>query len=109
MSSTRREHQRYQVAIPVEVSYQGGSFAGMSRNISLSGMFIVCLDTVPFGETIKLKFELELERLRQPVVTEAVVRWVESSSGIGVQFTGLRAREVWALQQLFASAEATSC
>jgi len=105
MTTSQRGHQRHQIAIPVEVIFEERSIAGMSRNVSLGGMFIVCLETVPFGEIVRLRFELR--DLAGPVITTAVVRWIESSSGIGVQFTGLRAREVWALQQLIARTKGT--
>lgn len=100
MSANHRTHSRYEINLPVEVEFQGKRVAGMTLNISLGGMFISCPEVAPFGERVQLRFELEL--LSRPVVTEAVVRWVDPAAGIGLQFTGLRALEVWALQKTLA-------
>lgn len=100
MSANQRSHQRHAITLPIEVEYQGRRVAGMTHNVSLGGMFIVCPEVAPFGEQVQLRFEIE--QLGRPVVTEAVVRWVDPAAGIGVQFAGLRALEVWALQKLLA-------
>jgi hypothetical protein len=100
MSSGQRAHRRHEVTLPVEIEYQGRWIACLTRNVSLGGMFIACPEALPFGETVRLRFALE--PLGRPVVTEAIVRWVDLAEGIGVQFAGLRAQEVWALQKLLA-------
>lgn len=100
MSANQRSHSRHAMALPVEVEYRSRHLDGMARDVSLGGMFIVCPEAIPFGERVQLRFELE--SLDRPVVTEAIVRWVDPTSGIGVQFAGLRALEVWALQQQLA-------
>lgn len=98
MDSSKRSHHRLPITLPIEVLHQGRSIHGSSRNISLGGMFITCNEAVPHGAQVQLRFVLET--LGRLVVADAIVRWVESSSGIGVQFTGLRAQEVWGLQRL---------
>ena len=57
------------------------------------------------GEAVQVRFSLP--KLADQVVAPAHVRWVDGQNGLGVQFTGLRAREVWALQQLFQNAKPT--
>ena len=98
MDSSKRSHHRLPITLPIELMYQGRSIMGATRNLSLGGMFITCNEAVPHGARVQLRFDLET--LGRSVTTDAIVRWVESASGIGVQFTGLRAQEVWGLQRL---------
>ena len=69
------------------------------KNLSLGGALIESVK-LPMGERVHLTFRLPT--LEDPVVTAAVVRWA-SAGGIGVQFDGLRARDVWALGKYFES------
>jgi hypothetical protein len=52
---------------------------------------------IPFGTRLAVTFRLPGQRT--DVTTEVVVRWSEPGA-IGVQFVGLRAIELRALQQL---------
>ncbi|MDY0000340.1 MAG: PilZ domain-containing protein [Polyangia bacterium] len=97
----RRAQQRFDVRIPVEVTFQGEGFETFSRNISLGGMFLEKAGNVQFGAVVQLRFSLP--DLAGPLTVDAHVRWVQGDDGLGVQFVGLRAREVWALQKLFSS------
>lgn len=97
----RRAQQRFDVRIPVEVRYQDQILPTFTRNISLGGMFIELVDKLPFGAVVQLTFSLP--ELSEPLTVDAHVRWVQGVDGIGIQFTSLRAREVWALQKLFSS------
>lgn len=96
---SRRAQQRFDVRIPVEVSYQGQVLSTYTRNISLGGMFMESVGNIPFGAVVQLRFSLP--EISGPVTVDAHVRWVQGTDGLGVQFVGLRAREVWALQKLF--------
>ena len=99
--SGRRAQQRYNIEIPVQVTYQDRSFETHTVNISLGGMFLAVADPLPFGALVELQFHLP--ELATSVTVDAHVRWVQGQDGVGVQFAGLRAREVWALQKLFSS------
>ena len=55
------------------------------------------------GVPVKLRFTLPA--LRDDVTCDAIVRWF-TQDGVGLQFGSLRARDVWALNQLFRSADA---
>ena len=101
MFPKKRTHQRYEIALPVVVLYQGQTFDGTSRNISIGGMFVGCTADIPFGVSLDLTFEIAT--LDRPIVAKAVVRWVEANQGVGVVFHGLRAQEVWSLQRLFSA------
>lgn len=98
--SCRRAQQRYDIEIPVELTHDGETVSTVTRNMSLGGMFVTLDLPIPFGALVRVKFSLP--DLADPVDVEAHVRWVQPAVGIGVQYSSLRAREVWALQQLFA-------
>jgi len=100
LTISKRTYQRHDVALSVEILHEGQSYPGNTRNLSLGGMFILCAAEIPFGALLHVTFTIATSR--HPIITEAVVRWTEPGVGVGVQFTGLRAGEVWALQQLFA-------
>ncbi|HEY8430593.1 MAG TPA: PilZ domain-containing protein, partial [Sandaracinaceae bacterium] len=62
------------------------------------GMHLVTDARIPYGTKVQLEFFLPA--LREEARIEATVRW-QKDGGMGVQFGSLRAREVWALNQLF--------
>lgn len=74
-----------------------------TRNISLGGMSLITESDLPYGTKVQLRFHLPA--LREEATIEATVRW-RKDDGMGVQFGSLRAREVWALNQLFKGAVA---
>ncbi|MFH2009951.1 MAG: PilZ domain-containing protein [bacterium] len=96
----RRAQQRFDIEIPVELTIEGRVLTTTTRNISLGGLFLNLTEPVPFGSTVGLKFELP--DLDHPVEVEGHVRWVQPDVGLGVQFAGVRAKVVWALQRLIA-------
>lgn len=101
MTDSRRAQQRFDVRIPVDISYQGQEYQTHTRNISLGGMFVENVGNIPFGAVVQLRFSLPVAA--GAITVDAHVRWVQGDQGFGVQFDGLRARDVWALQKLFAS------
>ena len=102
-TAPRRAQQRYGIEIPIEVRHEGAVIATTTQNISLGGMFIGLTEPLPFGAKVHLVFSLP--DLPEPLEVDAHVRWLQAGVGVGVQFAGLRAREVWALQRLFAAHE----
>ena len=67
------------------------------KNLSLGGALIETRK-LPMGERVHVVFRLPT--LEDPIATAAVVRW-SGSADVGVQFDGLRARDVWALGKYF--------
>jgi hypothetical protein len=63
------------------------------RNISLGGTFLE-LGRLPMGTLVNITFGLPT--LGERLSLDAVVQW-STDDGVGVQFEGMRAREVWAL------------
>jgi uncharacterized protein (TIGR02266 family) len=99
----RRSDRRYDRRLPIDIVYEGQSFSTHTRNISLGGVFVDSDRALPFGAKVKLSFRVPT----QTEVTEVhgQVRWVEQEEGavrgLGIQFEGLRARDVWALNKFF--------
>lgn len=93
-----RIHHRHEVALQVSWTHDGVVRTGTTANVSLGGMFIKTLESPPFHSTVRVSFRIPA--LRQDTNVDAHVRWVETA-GFGVQFIGLRAIEVWGLNQLF--------
>jgi Tfp pilus assembly protein PilZ len=75
--------------------------------MSVGGMFVETEAPLLFDETISLKFALP--DLKEPIEVEAQVRWVErrawERNGAGLQFVGLRAKYMWALNKFLAGKE----
>ncbi len=98
MSIGRRVHERYDRRLKVIVIHEGSRIECVTRNVSLGGMYLVSDEKIPYGAKVELEFYLPA--LREDARIEATCRW-QKEDGFGVQFGSLRAREVWALNQLF--------
>jgi hypothetical protein len=102
----RRSSTRHQVAIDVSVMVRGRSIESSLeqkvestiKNLSLGGAFVALGRRLAIGTPVTLRFRIPTPD--QSIDTMAVVRW-SSDEGIGVQFEGLRAAEVWALGKYF--------
>ena len=102
MADNRRSSTRHDVDIEGTIAVGGAGApveACQIKNLSLGGALIETRK-LPMGERVHVTFRLPT--LEDPVATAAVVRW-SSGTGIGVQFDGLRARDVWALGKYFES------
>ena len=100
----RRIDPRYERQLDVEVVADGKKSTSKTVNISLGGLF---LDTsTPLGAgRDRAASASSSPRSPRPVEVAGDVRWVVkrdgTRSGIGIRFQGLRARDVWALNQFF--------
>ncbi len=105
MTIQRRTQQRYEVRIPVEFESEGQDYQAETRNMSLGGMFIETAAPLKYGQKLRVRFRVPV--LAEPIEVESEVRWVEKSEGlvrgVGIQFFGLRAKHVWALNKFFAT------
>jgi len=103
--STRRVNQRHDVQLPLEVVSANTSRPAVIQNISVGGLFFHCDFPVERQELFAVIFSIPT--LDVPIRVECVVRWTEkigdSTTGVGVQFLGLKAREVWAITKFFTS------
>ena len=93
-----RVHHRYSFKLPVDVKIGDQTATGETVNVSIGGMLIGISAPITFGSTVGLRFRIPA--LKEDTTVDAAVRWV-SKEAVGVQFLGLRAIEVWGLNQLF--------
>ena len=98
MSQNVRSSQRYEVKIDVELTLGEKQHVVKTRNLSLGGVFVDTDVKPPFNSRVSLRFSIPNQR--EPIQVGGVVRWVDPG-GFGVQFDGLRARDVWALGKYF--------
>ena len=93
-----RVHQRYSFKLPVTLKIGEATVEGETVNVSIGGLLVAVAATVVYGSIVGLRFRIPA--LKEDTQVDAAVRWVSAGS-IGVQFLGLRAIEVWGLNQLF--------
>jgi hypothetical protein len=97
-SQKQRSHPRCACKIAVSLALgENTERAGTAVNIGLGGMYVECESPPPFGSTVQARFRLP--SVDEDMVVDGTVRWVKSD-GVGIQFGSLRARDVWALNQL---------
>lgn len=101
--SERRDNQRFDLEVVVHIERNGEVNVWPSEDVSAGGMRLRVDEGDPpnIGERFPLSFALPL--LAEPVKAQGEVRWVDKGSPTicGIQFTtGLRAREVWAINRL---------
>lgn len=97
MSENRRIATRHPVSIPANVTAGGETVSCNLSNLSLGGAFLDH-QRLPMGERVHLTFKVP--GYDETIATQSTVRW-NTQDGIGVQFDGLRARDVWALNRYF--------
>jgi hypothetical protein len=98
----RRVHERFERRLAVVLHHPGGEVEAVTRNVSLGGLSVVTAEVVPFGANVEL--EVNLPALGKPARLPATVRWCAGGE-VGLQFGSLRAKEVWAINQLIRAAQ----
>ena len=94
----KRQSVRHEVALAVQVLVDGKSYDSRIANLSLGGALIDLDLDLPMHQRVALSFSIPTQK--DPIAVGAAVRWA-TGSAIGVQFDGLRAREVWSLNKYF--------
>jgi hypothetical protein len=98
----RRSSLRIPLTTDVTVDRGGDTFSALSMNISTGGLMLDMGERAPtVGDEFGVSFEIP--GLDEAVSAPVVVRWADAvrNNLVGVEFTtGLRAREVYAIQQL---------
>ena len=93
-----RRHPRSQVTAPIAFQIgEGPLIEAESHDISLGGMFIETTEPAAYGA--KIRIYIQLPGLKQETQIEAIVRW-RKTTGMGVQFGMMGARETHALTEL---------
>ena len=67
-------------------------------NMSLGGALVSAGAKLPMGQRVSISFIVPT--LETPIEVTATVRWSDAKA-TGLQFDGLRARDVWALNKFF--------
>lgn len=98
MTQNQRSSRRYDCQLDIEVVIEGQRQPARTRNLSLGGIFIDAGHRPKFGTRVQLKFTIPTQK--EAIEVGGQVRWVDEG-GYGVQFDGLRARDVWALGKFF--------
>lgn len=93
-----RKSARHDVEIPATFTVRGEAIETTISNLSVGGALLTYQAKLPAAERVRLSFEIPNHP--SPIDVGAVVRWC-SSDAIGVQFDGLRAKDVWALNKYF--------
>lgn len=89
--------------MPIYVRFETGELTASTRNISLGGVFVESEQRFVFGARVSVRFTVPTQE--EAIEVDGHVRWTEAEDGVvrgfGVQFDGLRARDVWALNKFF--------
>jgi hypothetical protein len=98
VSDNRRSSTRHDVEVAAHLTVKGQRHDTTIRNLSLGGASLSFAMRVPMGERVTLRFQVP--QLEEPIDVQSTVRW-STGDAVGVQFDGLRARDVYALGKFF--------
>jgi len=98
VTDNRRTSTRHDVALDGTCSLNGESLPMSVSNISLGGALVSTGTKFAMGQRVTISFTVPT--LDTPIEVGATVRWSDDKA-TGLQFDGLRARDVWALNKFF--------
>jgi Tfp pilus assembly protein PilZ len=93
-----RRQNRHDVAIPTKLTVNGSLNDCTMLNISLGGALVAANAKYAMGQRVHIAFHVPT--MSEAIEIDATVRW-SNPEGLGIQFDGLRARDVWALNEYF--------
>jgi Tfp pilus assembly protein PilZ len=93
-----RRQTRHAVSLPVKFVVDGTPNDCMLLNLSLGGAQVTATTKYAMGRRVQISFHVPT--MAEAIEVGATVRW-SNADGVGVQFDGLRARDVWALNEYF--------
>ncbi len=97
----KRSHPRVPLAVSITCEVSGGApVTGLSKDISVGGMFIESDAQLGFGTEVSIV--LRLPNTKADSRLPGIVRWLKPG-GFGVQFGLLGARETHAISELLKS------
>jgi len=94
----RRTQTRHDISIPATLTINGTSNDCTMLNLSLGGALVAATSRYAMG--VRVQIEFTVPSVKHAIAIAATVRW-SNADGLGVQFDGLRARDVWALNEYF--------
>lgn len=98
MTDNRRTSTRHAVSLAATLTIDGGAVSSRVINLSLGGALVESPQRLTMGKRVHIVFHVPIENHQIDIA--ATVRWSDST-GVGIQFDGLRARDVWALNEYF--------
>ena len=98
MADNRRTSTRHDVSLAAQLTFNGEPRPATVMNISLGGALVSAGAKFPMGSRVQISFTVPT--VADPIEVGATVRWSDDKA-TGLQFDGLRAREVWALNKFF--------
>ena len=105
MADNRRTQTRHAVSLPAQLAVNGELRPCTVLNLSLGGALIAPGTRFAMGQRFQIAFQVPT--LDTAIEVGATVRWSDDQS-TGIQFDGLRARDVWALNKYFEQLPASS-
>lgn len=101
VSAQRRLQTRHPVELSATLELAGEKREGILRNLSLGGAFLaVELPEPPPTTGARAYIHFRIPTHEATISVGASIRW-SSDEGVGLQFDGLRAGEVWSLNKYF--------
>ena len=98
LAENRRLATRHNVSIHASFAAENATVETSITNLSLGGAQLAVTKRYTMGHRTTVAFELPTSET--PIEVGVTVRWSDGKH-IGVQFDGLRARDVWALNEYF--------
>ena len=95
-----RKNSRFPVDIAAEIILDGSEQSDYQTilNLSLGGALLTASTRHKLGKAVTIRFSVP--GAEKPIEIGALVRWATDDTS-GVQFQGLRAKEVWELTEFF--------
>jgi hypothetical protein len=98
VTDNRRTSTRHTVSIPSKLTIDGSARDVTMVNLSLGGALVEAGGKLAMGKRVQINFKVPT--MDEAIDVGATVRWADAK-GVGLQFDGLRARDVWALNEYF--------
>jgi hypothetical protein len=98
VADNRRTQTRHDVSLAAKLTLDGQPREATVSNLSLGGALVNSGMRYAMGQRVQISFVVPT--LEDPIEVGATVRWSDDKS-TGLQFDGLRARDVWALNKYF--------
>ena len=105
MTDNRRTATRHDVSLAGQIAFNGEPREITVMNISLGGALVSAGTRFAMGSRVTISFMVPT--IDEAIEVGATVRWSDDKA-TGLQFDGLRARDVWALNKYFEQLPAAS-
>jgi hypothetical protein len=105
VADNRRTSTRHEVSLAAKLTVDGNQRPATVSNLSLGGALVSAGAKFAMGQRVQISFAIPT--LEDPIEVGATVRWSDDKA-TGLQFDGLRARDVWALNKYFEQLPASS-